>query len=141
MNDKVMNPPVWFWVVSGLALVWNLMGVAAFVMQMAMDTSTLSAAEQTFYDSRPVWALISFAVAVFGGAIGCIALLLRKQWALLMLVVCVVGIVLQNLHSIVLGNGLETFGVGALALPAVTLLIGVGLVFFAHISRARGWLG
>ena len=42
-NSKVL--PRWFWVVSWISLVWNLMGVAAFLGQITMDTGSLSNAE------------------------------------------------------------------------------------------------
>jgi len=32
MNDIAIKPPIWFWVVSTLGLVWNAMGVVAFVI-------------------------------------------------------------------------------------------------------------
>ncbi len=72
-------PPRWFWMVSGVGLVWNLLGVAAFLGQMTMDLSSLPAAEWAFYESTPVWATVAFAVAVSGGVLGCGALLLRRR--------------------------------------------------------------
>ena len=91
-------PPTWFWVASGLGLVWNLAGVVAFVGEMTMDLSTLSAAERAFYETKPAWATVAFAVAVFGGVLGCVGLLLRQDWALAMLVACLLGIVVQDSH-------------------------------------------
>ena len=36
------KPPVWFWIVSVLGLLWNLAGVAAFVNELfLMDLGTL----------------------------------------------------------------------------------------------------
>lgn len=43
MNDTAINtatkPPKWFWLVSALGLAWNLLGLAAFFVQMTMDLS------------------------------------------------------------------------------------------------------
>ena len=60
-------PPMWFWVISGLGLVWNLAGVVAFIGQLTMDLNSLSAAERAFHESTPVWATVAFGVAVSGG--------------------------------------------------------------------------
>ncbi len=134
-------PPNWFWVASGLGLIWNLIGVVAFVGQMMMDLSTLPAAERAFYESTPVWATIAFAVAVSGGVLGCAALLLRKSWAYPMLMICLAGIVVQISHSLFIGDGIEVFGPAGFILPLLTFGIGAALAGLAHYSAAWGWLG
>ena len=140
MNDSV-KPPVWFWVVSILGLLWNLMGVAAFINDVFfLDTATLDELQRDFFEGRPSWALAAYGAAVFGGALGCLALLLRRGWALPMLIICLVGIVLQNVHAIALGNAIEVFGPQGLALPAMVFLIALFLAWFAHYARGRGWL-
>ncbi len=133
-------PPNWFWVVSGVGLVWNLMGVAAFVGQMTMDLSTLPAAEQAFYESTPAWATVAFAVAVFGGVLGCVGLLLRRGWAFAMLVACLLGIVVQDSHSIFIGDGIEVFGPAGFILLLITFGIAAALAWFARYSGQQGWI-
>ena len=79
-----VKPPVWFWVVSIIALVWNLMGVAAYLMDAYMSIEQLEAMSQEMrelYEGRPAWVTAAFAIAVFAGFIGSIGLLLRKKWA------------------------------------------------------------
>ncbi len=136
----VNTPPTWFWVVSGVGLVWNLIGVAAFVGQMTMDLNTLSAAERAFYESTPAWATVAFAVAVFGGVLGCVGLLLRKGWAFAMLVACLLGIVVQDGHSIFIGDGIEVFGPAGFILPLFTFAIAAALAGFARYSERQGWI-
>ena len=84
--------------------------------------------------------MAAYGIAVFGGLLGCVALLLRKAWALPMLLVCLAGIVVQNLHALLLGGGMEAFGAAALALPLSVFAIAVALAWFAHYSRGRGWI-
>ena len=59
MSDQSTNSvPTSFWVISGLALVWNLMGMMAYVMQVTMDEATLGAmpaVERAVYESMPSW--------------------------------------------------------------------------------------
>ena len=133
-------PPTWFWVVAGLGLVWNLIGVAAFAGQMTMDLNTLSGAEQAFYKSTPAWATVAFAVAVLGGVLGCVGLLLRRGWAFAMLVACLLGIVVQDSHSIFIGDGIEVFGSAGLILPLITFGIAAALAWFARYSGQQGWI-
>ncbi len=136
-----VKPPVWFWIISVLGFLWNLMGVAAFINDIFfLDPATLNELQRDFYLGRPTWALAAYGAAVFGGALGCLALLLRRSWALPMLIICLVGIVLQNVHAIALGNAIEVFGPSGLALPVAVFLIAVFLAWFAHYSQGRGWL-
>jgi hypothetical protein len=131
---------MWFWVASTLGLVWNAMGVAAFVMQMTQDVSALPEPERRFYETTPMWATAAFAIAVFGGVLGCLALLLRKSWALTMLLVCLAGIVVQMSHSMFVSNGIEVFGEAGMVLPVATFSIALLLIGFASYSKQQGWL-
>ena len=132
--------PRWYWGVSATGLIWNLLGVAAFVLQMTMDLSSLPDVQREFHESTPGWATAGFALAVFGGVLGCTALLLRKRWAFIMLAVCVVGILVQFGHSLFIGNGIEVFGPQGLIMPILTLSIAIALVWFARYAGEKGWL-
>ena len=134
------KPPTWFLAVAGLAFVWNLIGVAAYFGQVTMDLSGLPEAQHVFYESIPVWATAAFATAVFAGTMGSLGLLLKKRWAIPVLVLSCIGIVIQMTHSFFLGNGLEVFGTSALILPSATLAIGLALIGFAIYSKNRAWI-
>lgn len=131
---------MWFLVVASLALVWNLMGVAAYLNQMTMDLSVLPEAQRLFYQTIPAWATAAFAIGVFAGVAGSIGLLLKKRWAIPVLVVSFGGVVVQMIHSLLLGNGLDVFGTSASILPLITLAIGLALVGFAMLSKNRAWI-
>ncbi len=133
-------PPRWFWVVSGVGLVWNLMGVAAFLGQMTMDTNSLSNVERAFHESTPVWATIAFGVAVSAGVLGSIALLLRQRLAISTFIVSFAGIVIQVSHSIFIGDGIDVFGAAGLILPFLTLSIAAALIGYARYSATKGWI-
>ena len=82
MNTATNKPATWFWIVSTIALVWNLMGVMAYITQVTMSPETLQAMpepKRALYVSIPMWATGAFAFAVWGGAAGCVLLLLRKK--------------------------------------------------------------
>ncbi len=134
------TPPRWFWVASGLGLAWNLVGVAAFIAQMGMDLSQLTAAERAYYEGLPVWAVAAYGIAVFSGCLGCLALLLRKSWALPMLLLCLAGILVQVFHSVFIAGGLELFGPEGLVLPLAVFLIALLLAWLAHHAARRGWM-
>ncbi len=144
MSESNSNKPAkWFWVVSAVALIWNLMGVAAYIMHVRMTDSDIAAlpeAERLLYETAPAWTTGAFALAVFGGTLGCIALLLRKSWAFPVLIVSLIGIVAQMTYDVFLSKAMDVYGPGFMIMPAMVLLIGIFLLFFARSSTAKGWL-
>ena len=76
------KPPIWYWIISVIALVWNGMGVNAY-LQQAYDTEsyrTMYTQEQLDIAANlPAYITAAFAIAVFGGTLGSILLLLRKN--------------------------------------------------------------
>jgi len=144
MNDASLNPPAkWFYVVSAIAFVWNLLGVAAYIVHVRMtqaDIAALPEAEQLLYASAPAWATGAFAFAVFGGTLGCLGLLLRKRWAFPLFVLSLLGIIAQRIYDLFFSNVLEVYGPGSMIMPALVLIIAVYLIFFARSSSAKGWL-
>lgn len=135
--------PVWFWIVSGLALLWNLAGVGAYLQHAYMsieDLEKLSQAERLLYESQPSWVTAAFAIAVWGGTLGCIALLLRKKWAKPILLISLIGVLTQMGHSFFMTNSFEVYGPGAMIMPIMVIIIAIALVFFARKSFDRKWI-
>lgn len=135
--------PKWFNVVAILALVWNLMGVMAFIGQMMMTPemiAELPQAEQALYAAVPLWASTAFACAVFGGALGSLALLMKKRLAEQLLILSLVGVVVQIFHSFAISNSFEVFGPGGAIMPAMVVIIAIALVRLARKAKTSHWL-
>jgi len=140
-NEKTI--PKWFIPVAILAMVWNLMGVMAFISQVMMTPemiAELPQAEQVFYTSLPLWATMAFACAVFGGAFGSLALLMKKMLAEPLLILSLVGVAVQMFHSFVISNSFEVFGPGGAIMPAMIVIIAIVLVRLTGKAKINGWL-
>ena len=97
-----VKPPVWFWVVSVIALLWNLMGVSAYLFDAFISVERLGAMDpelRELYEGRPAWVTAAFALAVFGGFIGSIGLLLRKKWAKPLFKLSLGAVLIQNVYT------------------------------------------
>lgn len=132
-----------FQVWAGLALLWNLLGCAAFVSDLrltAEDIAALPAAQQALYAARPAWAVAATATAVFGGAAGCVGLLLARRWAVPLLALSLLGIVAQDIGLFVLAGGAALAGPAVWALQGLVLLVGIVLLVSARRAAARGVL-
>ncbi|MBN6152752.1 hypothetical protein JR065_20695 [Xanthomonas sp. AmX2] len=138
-----MKTPAWFTVVAVLALLWNLLGCIALFSDLRLspdDLAKLPEAQQALYAARPVWAVAASGIAVFGGVLGSIGLLLRRKWAFPVFVLSLLGILIQDLALFVLADGASLAGPVAVVMQAVVLAIGLGLVLLSRKWTARGWL-
>ena len=147
MNDTVTTSnstaPKWFVILTIVLTIWNLLGVMAFVMQMAMTAEQIAALpekEQMLYQDIPLWVNIAFGCAVFGGALGCIALVFKKAAALPILCISLAGVLVQMFHSFFIANSFEVYGPGAMVMPIMVIILAMYLVWLANNAKAKGWL-
>tara|TARA_R110000744_G_scaffold182981_1_gene302302 strand:+ start:7195 stop:7644 length:450 start_codon:yes stop_codon:yes gene_type:complete len=141
-TSDVNGIPSWFRVAAILAIVWNLLGVMAFVGHMMMTPemiAELPPAEQALYTSVPLWATIAFAFAVFGGALGSLALLMKVSLCYPLFIASFVGVVVQMFHSFFISNSYEVYGPGGTIMPIMVLLIALALVRFAAKGIKNNW--
>ncbi len=137
------SPPVWFWVISVVALLWYLMDTSAFFMRLFMTDDAIMAMpenQQHLFQNIPLWVNIVFACEVFGGTLGCIALLLRKNWALLLFVISIIGVLAQTSNIWFLTDAISAMGAPAIVMPLVAIIIGAAMIVLAKSAIPKGWL-
>lgn len=135
--------PKWFWVVSGIALLWFLMDSMIFFMRITMTDEAISAmpeVQQQLHRDFPGWVNLVFACEVFGGILGAIALLLKKKWALPLFIVSMLGVLAQTSYLWLLSDVIEVMGKMAIVMPMVAIVIGACLIFFARSAISKSWL-
>ena len=143
MKNNETKTKRWFWILSGIFFLWNLMGIAAFFMQIGISEETIqgfSAAELELYNNYSLWTKIVFALAVFGGAVGTLGLLLAKKWSKTTLIVSMFAVIVQMTHSLFFAGALDVYGLSAAIMPAFTISISIFLVWFAGFGIKKGWL-
>lgn len=138
------KPPTWYWVVSGIAVLWMLLGVVAWVMDLMTDETTVaefSEAQRQLYAARPQWLFVVYGVAIFSGLAGSIGLLLRKPWASMLFAVSLVAIIVQFGYTFFGLHAVQLLGAAAaIPFPLVIFVIGVALLWFANRARKMGWI-
>lgn len=143
MENPKVKPNVWFWVIGVVGLIWNGMGAMNYIFQVT-DNEALKESytpeQLAFMDATPAWVTAAFALAVWGGVLGCLALLLRKKWAKPVLLISLIGILAQAFYNFFLSNASEVFGSDLYILPPLVILIGLGLFLYARSSEKKGWL-
>ena len=143
MSNTSDKPIISFWIISVIALIWNLMGVNQY-LQQAYNTESFRAmyTDEQFeiIQATPSWAIAAFAIAVFGGTFGCILLILRKRLAKFFFMASLFGIVVQMIYNLFIVKALEVYGPGAIIMPIMVIAVGFFLVWYSKRAIAKGWL-
>ena len=139
MNDRVARPVHWsFWVIGAAGLVFNLLGCMNYISQMNSElVASMSDVYRAIVESRPAWGTGAFAIAVFGGALGGLLLLLRKSIAVYMFIASLVGAVIAQLPFV----GMADFPVEAWIGSLRQLVVGAFFIWYSKEVESKGWLG
>lgn len=143
MENTSSKVAIWFKVVLTFLFIWNLMGIGSFYVHVFISEETLAALpenERALYGQYPLWTEIAFAIAVLGGTIGSLGLLLRRKWAKPILILSLIAIVIQMFHSLVIADSMEVYGPGAVIMPIMVILLGIFLVWLANYATKKEWL-
>ena len=137
MNDIYDDSVHWgFWVISVVALIWNVMGCINYFMQMDPDAlAGYSEAARSLVESRPAWATGAFAIAVFGGALGCLLLLIKKSAAYYAFIASFLGVTVTNIHTFGVTDSMAIWA-GSL----VSLAVSVFLIWYSKRAERKGWI-
>ena len=141
MSESTKKPGISFLIIGIVALVWNLIGVMAYLDQAYMTTEELlakSVAKQALYTDIPAWVTSAFAIAVFGGALASILLLLRKKLATFVFMLSFAGIVAQMSYNFFMSNAAEVYDIGDIILSVMLLIIGAFLVWYSKKMEQQG---
>ena len=134
--------PWHLWVVGIAAVLWNAVGALDYVMTQTRNAAYMSAftpEQLAFFYGLPAWTVAAWATGVWGGVLGSLLLLLRRQLAEWVFLASLVGVALTTLQNYVLSNGLEVMGgPGSVLFTAVIFLVAIGLYLYARAMRERG---
>lgn len=131
------KPPIWFWILSAIALIWNAMGVNAY-LQQAYNTEVYrgmySEEQLEIAANMPAWITAAFAIAVFSGALAAIGLLLRKSWSVKLWLLSLIAVIVQMGYTLI--NGYES----NIVMTIMILVFALLFVWFSRMSEVKGWL-
>lgn len=137
MNIK-KKPTTKFYIIGVLALIWNLMGVGAYLIQAFMTEemiATLPEEQQAeFLVEHPAWYTALFAIAVFGGALACILLLARKKIAYYLFLVSGISAIAQQ------GYLLATVTLSSVVMPIMIIIFCIFLIWYSKRCITEGIL-
>jgi len=145
MNNKTVGIAHWsFWVIGAIMLLWNVMGSMNFLWQMSADANTLATFPEThraIIEGRPVWATGGFAIAVFGGALGCILLLLKKAAAYYLFVAALLGVTVTIIHTIrIAGSVIDFSYLEIFVMILLPFVVAAFLIWYSKLAESKAWI-
>ena len=140
MKEKGVGGVHWsFWAIGAVALIWNLMGVINFFVQMNADlVAAMPETHRAIIEGRPAWATGGFAIAVFGGALGCLLLLLRKSAAFYLFIASLLGVIVTMIHTLGLAGSFSPFEISMMIL--MPLVVAAFLIWYSKRALGKGWI-
>jgi len=139
MNDKAVGGIHWsFWIIIVVTLIFNVMGVINYFVQMHADSlASFPEKYRPIIEGRPAWATAAFAIAVFGGSLGSLLLLLRKSAAIYVLIASLLGVLVTMMHIFGVA-GLRSFEIWIGVL--MQLVVTAFLIWYSKLVERKGWI-
>ncbi len=143
MSDESAVRVHWsFWIIGAVALIWNAMGAMNYLWQVSADSlAGFPESHRAIIETRPAWATGAFAIAVFGGALGCLLLLLRKSSAYYLFIASLLGVTATMIHSVgvvVSTGGFNLFEIVMMIL--MPLVVAAFLIWYSKHALRKGWV-
>lgn len=138
----MQRPGIWFWIVGGLAVLWNGFGLYDMLMTVTADEAYLAefTEEQVAYwVELPAWRFVLWAGGAGLALLGSLLFLLRRAAAVPLLAVAPIAMVI-GLIADGIGGGLAIYGIGGVAASLVVLGIAIFFVWYAARQRRSGIL-
>ena len=135
--------PVHLWVVGILGVLWNCVGAFDYFMTETRNDwymGQFTPEQLEYFYGFPAWVVAFWAVAVWGGLLGTILLVLRKRVAVPVLLASFLAMLVTFFHNFVLANGGEITGGAGMAFSGLIFLVSLGLWLYARAQARRGVL-
>ena len=136
--------PWHLWVVGIFAVLWNAMGAFDYLMTETQNEAYMgqfTPEQLEFFYGFPTWVVAFWAIAVWGGVLGAVLLLLRKKLAARVFLVSFLAMVVTTVHNFGLSNGLEVIGDPfALFFSGLIFVFALLLYVYARAMKNRGVL-
>jgi hypothetical protein len=139
VNENSIARPHWsFWLIAVAGLAFNFLGCINYVSQMnAENVAAMPEVYREIVAARPAWGTGAFAVAVFGGLLGCLLLLFRKSVAVYAFAVALVAAVVAQVPFL----GMAGFPAAAWVGWSSQVVVSAFLVWYSGQAGSKGWIG
>ena len=130
MKNNINKQSKAFWIIGILALLWNIMGVIAYLFQ-AFATEEMIAnmppeQQAEMMIEHPAWLTALFALAVFSGFLGCVFFLAKKKIAYYFFILSGICATIQQVYIIM------DIELNMIIMPIMIIVICFFLIWFSR---------
>ncbi len=130
----------WYWIGAIAVLVFMSLGVAGYLVSVTAPGGALPADQRALMAARPVWMIWAYAIAVWSGMAGAVAMLVRRRWAVPLLLISLIGAIFTFLPYAIVPEVRELATEGDGAAGIIVIALCWTSFWFARHSVQRGWL-
>ena len=138
MTTQSKKPKALFWVIGVLALIWNAMGVMAYLGRAFITDEMIAELPEEqqaeFLIEYPSWVTAAFAIAVFAGVLAAIFLLLRKKLAYPLFVLSGIAAILQHIYLFL------NVEIASFIMPILIVVVCLFLIWYSKKCKNDGIL-
>lgn len=141
--QQSVKPPAHLWIIGILSLLWNAIGAFDYLatqLRYEPYMGQFTQEQLDYFYGFPAWAIVGWALGVWGAFFGSVALLLRKSWAVWLFGASIAGLVLTTIYNFLLTNGADVMGTGGVIFSAVIWVVAIALFLYARAMVRRGVL-
>jgi hypothetical protein len=136
------NPPAWYWAAAIGALLFECLGCFFYLAEVRLtpeQIAMLPLDQAAMLGARPSWYYAAFGAAVWVGLAGSLGLLLRKAWAVPMLLISLIAVIVQ-FSAIFVVPEMRVVTSDALLGPIIIIVVCYGIFMLGRLAKRRGWL-
>jgi predicted cobalt transporter CbtA len=137
MGQAKPKTPWHLWVVGVLAVLWNGSGAAAIMAAQYGFYPDLPADEATYYASQRLWFVVVTDLALLGGVLGGVALMLRSRWATALFALSLIAIAVTNGYDLAVGTSRMFNNTGTLVTTCLIWILAIAQLWYAATMRGR----
>lgn len=136
MTTVSNRPNALFWVIGVIALIWNAMGVMAYLGRAFITDEMIAELPEEqraeFLIEHPSWVTAAFAIAVFGGVLASLFLLLRKKLAYPLFILSAIAAIAQHIYLFL------NVEVTSYIMPVLIIIVCIFLVWYSKKCKDNG---
>lgn len=138
------KPNTVFWIVAIIGLLWNLIGIFFWATEYFLMTDEMKAQlppeQLEMMNNAPSWGMWVYAIAVFGGTLASLLMVMKKKMSVLFFLISLIAILVQMGYWIFGMDAVGKLGAEAIVMPLIVIAIAIFLYFYSKGAAAKGWL-
>lgn len=143
-GNTSVKPPVLFWALAILFVLWNIIGCSMYLLEMTMTDAAYADAfgpdVAAVRDIFPVWAVSAYALAVWSGLLASILFLLRRRLSVSIFMFSWVSAIIGFIPSFTSATLREAYGPTFWIMPVFVVILGLFEIWYSRRQRAKSIL-